>query len=132
MVPLGFIRPCGLVLVGRPPAGPDWWHEVKHDGFRMLGFKAGERVKLVLAVLPFPPSIVPLLVSLEIVPEFAIPAPPAPAPEPMPPFPPPIAPLLVSDLIVPTFDTPAPPAGPKDKLPLPPFRRRSCRCWSAA
>jgi bifunctional non-homologous end joining protein LigD len=27
----------------RPPAGPDWLHEVKHDGCRILARKQGER-----------------------------------------------------------------------------------------
>jgi bifunctional non-homologous end joining protein LigD len=34
------------MLVDRPPAGPDWVHEVKHDGYRLLGRKQGERVTL--------------------------------------------------------------------------------------
>jgi bifunctional non-homologous end joining protein LigD len=44
--PSGFVLPCNPVLVAKPPAGPDWLHEVKFDGFRLLGFKDGERVKL--------------------------------------------------------------------------------------
>jgi bifunctional non-homologous end joining protein LigD len=44
--PLGFIRPCEPTLVDRPPAGPGWLHEVKHDGFRILAWKQGERVQL--------------------------------------------------------------------------------------
>jgi bifunctional non-homologous end joining protein LigD len=42
--PAGFIRPCRPTLVANPPAGPDWLHEVKHDGFRTLARKQGERV----------------------------------------------------------------------------------------
>jgi bifunctional non-homologous end joining protein LigD len=34
--PPGFIRPCEPALVTRPPAGPGWLHEIKHDGFRIL------------------------------------------------------------------------------------------------
>jgi bifunctional non-homologous end joining protein LigD len=34
------------MLVAHPPAGPDWLHEVKHDGFRILARKDGARVKL--------------------------------------------------------------------------------------
>jgi bifunctional non-homologous end joining protein LigD len=34
------------VLVAHPPAGPDWLHEVKHDGYRILARKQGERVTL--------------------------------------------------------------------------------------
>jgi len=42
--PAGFIFPCNPVLVAKPPAGPGWLHEVKHDGFRILAWKRGERV----------------------------------------------------------------------------------------
>jgi ATP dependent DNA ligase domain len=42
--PIGFIVPCGPTLVANPPAGPGWLHEVKHDGFRTLARKQGERV----------------------------------------------------------------------------------------
>ena len=42
--PPGFIRPCEPTLVDRPPAGPGWLHEIKHDGFRILAWKQGERV----------------------------------------------------------------------------------------
>ena len=44
--PAGFIRPCQPFLVARPPAGPDWLHEVKHDGYRIVARKQGERVSL--------------------------------------------------------------------------------------
>ena len=44
--PAGFIRPCQPLLVARPPAGPGWLHEVKHDGYRILARKEGERVSL--------------------------------------------------------------------------------------
>jgi ATP-dependent DNA ligase len=33
-------------LVTHPPAGPGWLHEVKHDGFRILARKQGERVQV--------------------------------------------------------------------------------------
>jgi len=42
----GFIRPCEPTLADRPPAGPGWLHEIKHDGFRTLVRKQGERVQL--------------------------------------------------------------------------------------
>ena len=42
--PAGFIAPCWPTLVANPPAGPGWLHEVKHDGFRTLARKHGERV----------------------------------------------------------------------------------------
>jgi ATP-dependent DNA ligase len=31
---LGFIRPMLPTLVDEPPAGDNWLHEIKHDGFR--------------------------------------------------------------------------------------------------
>ena len=34
------------MLVDRPPAGAGWLHEVKHDGFRVLARKQGERVRV--------------------------------------------------------------------------------------
>jgi bifunctional non-homologous end joining protein LigD len=34
------------VLVDLPPAGLDWPYEVKHDGFRILARKQGERVQI--------------------------------------------------------------------------------------
>jgi bifunctional non-homologous end joining protein LigD len=45
--PVGFVRPCEPALLDRPPAGPGWLHEVKHDGFRILARKlSGERAKI--------------------------------------------------------------------------------------
>ena len=34
------------MLVLKPPSGPGWTHEVKHDGYRLLARKEGLRVKL--------------------------------------------------------------------------------------
>jgi bifunctional non-homologous end joining protein LigD len=45
-LPAGFIQPCQPTLVANPPAGPGWLHEVKHDGFRILARKQGERVEV--------------------------------------------------------------------------------------
>jgi bifunctional non-homologous end joining protein LigD len=45
-LPAGFIQPCQPTLVANPPAGPGWLHEVKHDGFRVLARKQGERVEV--------------------------------------------------------------------------------------
>ena len=33
----------------KPPAGPDWVHEIKHDGYRLIVRRAGETVRLLLA-----------------------------------------------------------------------------------
>src|SRR5262245_63696261 len=32
----GFIEPCLPTQAERPPSGPGWVHEIKHDGFRMV------------------------------------------------------------------------------------------------
>src|SRR4249920_65985 len=42
--PPGFIAPCLPSNAAAPPSG--WLHEVKHDGFRVIARKAGERVRL--------------------------------------------------------------------------------------
>ena len=44
--PSGFILPCQPVLVGKPPVGLGWLHEIKHDGYRILARKEGSRVTL--------------------------------------------------------------------------------------
>ena len=44
--PAGFFQPCQPTLVAVPPAGPGWLHEMKHDGFRILARKQGERVEV--------------------------------------------------------------------------------------
>jgi bifunctional non-homologous end joining protein LigD len=44
--PPGFIRPCQAIEVETAPAGPEWVHEIKHDGFRIVAHKHGERVRL--------------------------------------------------------------------------------------
>jgi ATP-dependent DNA ligase len=45
-LPAGFIAPCLPMTAPRPPSGPLWLHEVKHDGFRVIARKDGERVWL--------------------------------------------------------------------------------------
>jgi bifunctional non-homologous end joining protein LigD len=34
--PPGFIEPCLPSPADRPPCGPNWIHEIKHDGFRLM------------------------------------------------------------------------------------------------
>src|SRR5262249_57942140 len=34
--PSGFLPPCLPSPAERPPSGPGWVHEIKHDGFRMM------------------------------------------------------------------------------------------------
>jgi bifunctional non-homologous end joining protein LigD len=45
-LPLGFIVPAQPVERETPPAGSDWVHEVKHDGYRLIVRKAGVVVRL--------------------------------------------------------------------------------------
>jgi bifunctional non-homologous end joining protein LigD len=45
-VPAGFIAPCLPTKAQSPPSGPLWWHEIKHDGFRVIARKDGKRVRL--------------------------------------------------------------------------------------
>jgi bifunctional non-homologous end joining protein LigD len=42
----GFIEPCLPRPADRPPAGPDWLQEIKHDGFRIMARRDGDRVRL--------------------------------------------------------------------------------------
>ena len=44
--PAGFIIPAQPTLVTRPPAGADWIHEVKHDGYRLVARKRADSVFL--------------------------------------------------------------------------------------
>src|SRR5271166_4129198 len=40
------LQPCLPRPAKEPPAGPGWIHEIKHDGFRILARRDGERVRL--------------------------------------------------------------------------------------
>jgi bifunctional non-homologous end joining protein LigD len=41
-----FIEPCLPSPGKRPPAGPGWIHEIKHDGFRIMARRDGAGVRL--------------------------------------------------------------------------------------
>jgi ATP-dependent DNA ligase len=41
------IEPCLPSPVKSPPAGPDWIHEIKHDGFRIMARRDGRKVRLI-------------------------------------------------------------------------------------
>jgi len=41
-----FCEPCLPSPVERPPAGSDWIHEIKHDGFRLLARRGATGVRL--------------------------------------------------------------------------------------
>jgi bifunctional non-homologous end joining protein LigD len=43
---LGFVEPCLPSPAKRPPAGPNWLHEIKHDGFRIMARRDGAGVRL--------------------------------------------------------------------------------------
>jgi hypothetical protein len=45
-LPPGFVLPAQPVEREAPPAGADWVHEIKHDGYRMIVRRDGERVRL--------------------------------------------------------------------------------------
>jgi ATP-dependent DNA ligase len=44
--PPGFIEPCIPSQADKPPVGPDWVHEIKHDGYRLIVRKTADRVRL--------------------------------------------------------------------------------------
>ena len=44
--PPGFIEPCLPSPADRPPAGPGWIHEIKHDGFRLMARRDPAGVRL--------------------------------------------------------------------------------------
>ena len=44
--PAGFIAPCLPTKTDKLPSGGLWLHEIKHDGFRIIARKDGQRVRL--------------------------------------------------------------------------------------
>jgi bifunctional non-homologous end joining protein LigD len=42
----GFIDPCIPTLAAKPPSGPGWIHEIKHDGYRLIVRRKGKAVRL--------------------------------------------------------------------------------------
>ena len=40
--PAGFIKPCQPTLSDKAPSGPQWLHEIKHDGYRIIACKSGD------------------------------------------------------------------------------------------
>jgi bifunctional non-homologous end joining protein LigD len=43
----GFIQPCQPVLAVRPPTGPHWIHEIKHDGYRLIARRDAAGIRLI-------------------------------------------------------------------------------------
>jgi hypothetical protein len=42
----GLIDPCIPTLAAKPPSGPDWIHEIKHDGYRLIVRRDGKAVRM--------------------------------------------------------------------------------------
>src|ERR1700753_572610 len=40
------LAPCLPRPAKEPPGGPGWIHEIKHDGFRIIARKEGDKVRL--------------------------------------------------------------------------------------
>src|SRR5258705_3705102 len=45
-LPVGFVVPAQPVKASKPPSGPDWVHEIKHDGNRLIVRRDGPIVRL--------------------------------------------------------------------------------------
>ena len=45
-LPAGFVVPAQPIRAARPPSGPDWVHEIKHDGYRLIVCRDGPTVRL--------------------------------------------------------------------------------------
>jgi bifunctional non-homologous end joining protein LigD len=41
-----FVLPCQPRLTSKPPTGNRWIHEIKHDGYRIIAFRHGDRLNL--------------------------------------------------------------------------------------
>jgi bifunctional non-homologous end joining protein LigD len=46
LLPLDFIEPCQPTVSTKPPIGPNWIHEIKHDGYRLIVCRRGKRVRV--------------------------------------------------------------------------------------
>jgi bifunctional non-homologous end joining protein LigD len=42
----GYIPPCIPTRAYKVPVGPDWVHEIKHDGYRLIVRRDGNNVRL--------------------------------------------------------------------------------------
>jgi ATP dependent DNA ligase domain len=43
----GFEPPGQPTTALKPPTGPNWIHEIKHDGYRLMARRAGEKIALI-------------------------------------------------------------------------------------
>ena len=46
-LPVTSFEPCLPRLAKAPPTGPHWIHEIKHDGFRIIARRDGDKVRLI-------------------------------------------------------------------------------------
>jgi bifunctional non-homologous end joining protein LigD len=46
VLPVGFVPPCLPTFARTPPEGPGWAYEIKHDGFRFICRRDGDRVRV--------------------------------------------------------------------------------------
>ena len=46
VIPAGFIEPCNPTVSKTAPSGPQWIHEIKHDGFRLIVRPQDGRVRV--------------------------------------------------------------------------------------
>jgi bifunctional non-homologous end joining protein LigD len=46
MLPTGFVPPCLPTFARMPPEGAQWAYEIKHDGFRFVCRRDGDRVRV--------------------------------------------------------------------------------------
>ena len=46
-LPLVTIEPCLPGFANAPPTGPDWFHEIKQDGFRVIARRDGKKIRLI-------------------------------------------------------------------------------------
>jgi bifunctional non-homologous end joining protein LigD len=44
--PPGFVEPCLPTVADSVPSGPQWVHEIKHDGFRFICRREGNRIRV--------------------------------------------------------------------------------------
>ena len=46
-MPARFIEPCLPSPADRPPSGPNWIHEIKHDGYRLMARRDSVGIRLI-------------------------------------------------------------------------------------
>jgi bifunctional non-homologous end joining protein LigD len=46
ITPTGFVEPCLPTPARAVPTGLQWAHEIKHDGYRMICRRDGDRVRV--------------------------------------------------------------------------------------